>query len=253
MPQSFIALGVISLLWVIVGFSLCFGTSLNGLIGDPRTYGRPRPEPARGVHGVGADAPVRLLRVNGVDGLEILRGGPSVWPPQRKGSGPDARWREDVMTKPPRELIEFLFPFDPAVQSIALGLRKVVLEEMAPCHEYIFRMPERVALLYGATERVLKDCICLVSVYAKHVNLGFARGAELEDGAGVLQGTGKRMRHLTVKRLSELDRPEIRTYLRRARKHAGLKRPRQRTVDDVVTVVKVRRAGARRPGPATAW
>src|SRR5712691_6969720 len=33
MLQSFIALGVISLLWVIVGFSLCFGTSLNGLIG----------------------------------------------------------------------------------------------------------------------------------------------------------------------------------------------------------------------------
>src|SRR5438552_5414708 len=85
MLQSFIALGVITLVWVIVGFSLCFGTSLNGLIGDPRTYGRPRPEPARGVHGVGADAPVRLLRVNGIDGLEILRGGPSVWPPQRKG------------------------------------------------------------------------------------------------------------------------------------------------------------------------
>ncbi len=38
MLQSFIALGVISLLWVIVGFSLCFGTSLNGLVGDPRTY-----------------------------------------------------------------------------------------------------------------------------------------------------------------------------------------------------------------------
>ena len=48
MLQSFIALGVISLLWVIVGFSLCFGTSLNGLIGDPRTYGRPRPEPEHG-------------------------------------------------------------------------------------------------------------------------------------------------------------------------------------------------------------
>jgi Amt family ammonium transporter len=38
MLQSFIALGVISLLWVVVGFSLCFGRSVNGLIGDPRTY-----------------------------------------------------------------------------------------------------------------------------------------------------------------------------------------------------------------------
>ena len=38
MLQSFIALGVISLLWIVVGFSLCFGSSLNGLIGDPKTY-----------------------------------------------------------------------------------------------------------------------------------------------------------------------------------------------------------------------
>jgi ammonium transporter, Amt family len=38
MLQSFIALGVISLLWVVVGFSLSFGDSIYGLIGDPRTY-----------------------------------------------------------------------------------------------------------------------------------------------------------------------------------------------------------------------
>jgi len=38
MLQSFISLGVISLLWVVVGFSLCFGTSFHGLIGDPRTF-----------------------------------------------------------------------------------------------------------------------------------------------------------------------------------------------------------------------
>ncbi len=38
MLQSFIALGVITLVWIVVGFSLCFGSSVNGLIGDPRTY-----------------------------------------------------------------------------------------------------------------------------------------------------------------------------------------------------------------------
>jgi Amt family ammonium transporter len=36
--QSFIAMAVISLLWVVVGFSLCFGDSLGGIIGDPRTF-----------------------------------------------------------------------------------------------------------------------------------------------------------------------------------------------------------------------
>lgn len=38
MLQSFIALGVISLLWYLVGFSLAFGESYHGLIGNPTTF-----------------------------------------------------------------------------------------------------------------------------------------------------------------------------------------------------------------------
>jgi Amt family ammonium transporter len=38
MLQSFIALGVISVLWIVVGFSLAFGDSINGLIGNPLTF-----------------------------------------------------------------------------------------------------------------------------------------------------------------------------------------------------------------------
>lgn len=38
MLQSFIALGVISLLWYLVGFSLAFGESFHGIIGNPLTF-----------------------------------------------------------------------------------------------------------------------------------------------------------------------------------------------------------------------
>ncbi|MBT8262744.1 MAG: ammonium transporter [Bacteroidia bacterium] len=38
MLQSFVALGVISVLWVVVGFSLAFGESIGGIIGNPFTY-----------------------------------------------------------------------------------------------------------------------------------------------------------------------------------------------------------------------
>ena len=38
MLQSFVALGVISILWVVVGFSLSFGDSIGGIIGNPATY-----------------------------------------------------------------------------------------------------------------------------------------------------------------------------------------------------------------------
>lgn len=47
MLQSYIALGVISLLWVLVGFSLAFGDSMGGIIGNPFTYFM--------FHGVGAE------------------------------------------------------------------------------------------------------------------------------------------------------------------------------------------------------
>lgn len=36
--QSVISLGVISILWVVVGFSLCFGDSIGGVIGNPMTF-----------------------------------------------------------------------------------------------------------------------------------------------------------------------------------------------------------------------
>jgi Amt family ammonium transporter len=38
MLQSFIAMGVISVVWIVVGFSLAFGDSIGGFIGDPRTF-----------------------------------------------------------------------------------------------------------------------------------------------------------------------------------------------------------------------
>ncbi|TGE25716.1 ammonium transporter [Hymenobacter aquaticus] len=39
MLQSFVALGVISLVWYFVGFSLAYGDSWHGLIGNPFTFG----------------------------------------------------------------------------------------------------------------------------------------------------------------------------------------------------------------------
>jgi len=38
MLQSFVAMGVVSILWVVGGFSLAFGDSIGGFIGNPMTY-----------------------------------------------------------------------------------------------------------------------------------------------------------------------------------------------------------------------
>ena len=43
------------------------------------------------------------------------------------------------------------------------------------------------------------------SVHATHVNVGFYRGAELPDPAGLLHGSGKRMRHVKLKAGDEIE------------------------------------------------
>ncbi len=38
-----------------------------------------------------------------------------------------------------------------------------------------------------------------VNVFKSHVNVGFFQGADLEDPAGLLQGTGRQMRHVKLR------------------------------------------------------
>ena len=38
MLQSFVCMGLITVLWIVVGFSLVFGEDIGGIIGDPRTF-----------------------------------------------------------------------------------------------------------------------------------------------------------------------------------------------------------------------
>ncbi|HEX4272959.1 MAG TPA: DUF1801 domain-containing protein [Rhizomicrobium sp.] len=40
---------------------------------------------------------------------------------------------------------------------------------------------------------------CYVDAFAAHVNIGFFQGAHLKDPAGLLEGTGKRMRHVKLR------------------------------------------------------
>jgi len=44
-----------------------------------------------------------------------------------------------------------------------------------------------------------------VGVFRDHVNVGFFRGADLEDAEGLLEGTGKRMRHVKLRPGAELN------------------------------------------------
>jgi len=152
---------------------------------------------------------------------------------------------------PPADLRKFLRPYDREVQQLALGLRALVLEEMAPCYENIYDAYSAVAIGYGTSDR-LGDGVFHIAVYSRHVNLGFNDGATLADPKGILQGNGNRIRHISIKDESDLARPEIRAYIRRAKKNAlaearklGEKPPKKPA--GVISTVKAIYAKKRRP------
>lgn len=146
---------------------------------------------------------------------------------------------------PPKALLEFLEPFDRPIRELALATRALVLKEMAPCVEPMYDAYNAVALGYGSTER-LKDGVCHIAVYAGHVNIGFNHGAELDNQKGLLEGTGRRMRHITIKSASDLQNPAVRRYLRAAYTLAGMKQT-TRGLKGVTSVVKAIYARKRRP------
>src|SRR5258708_16080834 len=124
-----------------------------------------------------------------------------------------------MTNRPPPALIKFLKPYDREIQNLALQLRALVLEEMAPCYENIYDAYSAVAIGFGTSDR-LRDGIFHIAVYSQHVNLGFNDGATLDDPKGILQGSGNRIRHITIKRPEDIKRPEVLAYISRARKTA---------------------------------
>src|SRR5436190_5740049 len=152
---------------------------------------------------------------------------------------------------PPAALKKFLRPYDRDVQKLALNLRALLLAEMAPCYENIYDAYSAVAIGYGTSDR-LGDGIFHIAVYSKHVNLGFNDGATLADPKDILQGNGNRIRHITFKSEADLARPEIRAYIRRAKKKAvaearKLGEKSSPKPDGMVSCVKAIYARKRRP------
>jgi hypothetical protein len=61
-----------------------------------------------------------------------------------------------------------------------------------------------------------------VNAFTAHVNVGFFRGAELPDPAGLLEGTGKYMRHVKLRPGHDMDAKALVELIESA--HTDMKR-----------------------------
>ena len=155
------------------------------------------------------------------------------------------------MSRTPRELTDLLRRYDPDVQTVAIAMRSLVLGEIGPCHETLFQFYRNnvVSILYSSTEKRMKDNICLLVVYRDHVNLLFPRGVDLKDPGGLLEGSGKAMRHVKMVSASDVERPGVRALIKQAKKRPDLGKP-ARPLRKVTTILKAKPA---EKAAQTAW
>lgn len=120
---------------------------------------------------------------------------------------------EQPVAEPPQAVLDLLAGHTGLVQQIALELRTLVLQ-MAP--EAIEQIDLPAHMLAYGFKATYKDMLCVIMPTQKYVNFGFPRGASMPDPAGLLQGSGKRARHVKVTSLEDARQPELKELLQAA-------------------------------------
>jgi hypothetical protein len=93
------------------------------------------------------------------------------------------------------------------MQPIAVALRRVVLSVHPEAVEVV-RLGDRAAT-FGVGPKKMSEGHTYVLPYSKHVNLGFYQGASLPDPEGLLEGTGRNLRHVKVRSVGEAEHPAL--------------------------------------------
>ena len=73
---------------------------------------------------------------------------------------------------------------------------------------------------YGGILFAAPEPFCGIFVYKQHVTMEFGHGAEMADPHSLLEGKGKRHRHLKLHTLEDVENKHLVDYLRLAQKAA---------------------------------
>lgn len=111
----------------------------------------------------------------------------------------------------PDEIDEFFGESNDDVAAIARAARRLVLDVLPDAREMLDRPDGLVA--YATGPRPMKDFWAAVVPHTRYVNLQLANGALVEDPAGIVEGTGKRIRHVKLHTVDDVDRPILRSLL----------------------------------------
>ena len=121
------------------------------------------------------------------------------------------------------DLATLLDPHTLTVRDVFGALRALARDVMPDAQEQV-DLPDRVlAFGFGPPGGVRMRGLAVGLIpHTAHVNVQLADGALLDDPSGIVEGTGKRIRHVKCRSLEDVARPALRALLE---EQAALKRP----------------------------
>ena len=121
------------------------------------------------------------------------------------------------------DLATLLDPQTLTVRDVFGALRALARDVMPDAQEQV-DLPDRVlAFGFGPPGGVRMRGLAVGLIpHTAHVNVQLADGALLDDPSGIVEGTGKRIRHVKCRSLDDVARPALRALLE---EQAALKRP----------------------------
>jgi len=106
------------------------------------------------------------------------------------------------------ELDTFLARFTPSVEAEARAALARMRARVPGAVELVYDNYNALAIAFGANEK-LSGVVFSVALYPRWVSLFFARGPELPDPHGLLQGSGNTVRHIVLKDIALFDDPAV--------------------------------------------
>jgi hypothetical protein len=123
-----------------------------------------------------------------------------------------------TIKKAPAEFAALLAGYSKDVQALARAARALILAVLPSAQEQV-DPPDRL-IAYSLGSR-MKDVVFTLMPLKAGVNLGVFGGATLPDPAGLLQGSGKRHRHVRLSALGDVENPALRALLESAAARAA--------------------------------
>ena len=107
----------------------------------------------------------------------------------------------------------------PAVRPIIEAARETVRSVAPEAEEVACRAkrPRSPSMMWKLARYVIDGTVVVtIGTFTRHSSMFFARGSELDDGSGLLQGTGKKLRYITLRTPADARRAAVKKVLRQA-------------------------------------